>query len=135
MLSTSPFFFFSLARTKFRSVRSSGDDGADQEVFKKTLEGRDAGCLRGEEAAWPKCHHQTGVLRLPPRDGQCCGRGLGARLISVHGSHELFTSSWLQARKAERQIGGILEACSSVRVLLETFWQMFDFVFSCRHRS
>jgi len=49
---------------------------------------------------------------------------------SVHGSHELFTSSWLQARKAERQIGGILEACSSVRVLLETFWQMFDFVFS-----
>ena len=54
----------------------------------------------------------------------------GSRLISVHGSHELFTSSWLQARKAERQIGGILEACSSVRVLLETFWQMFDFVFS-----
>lgn len=49
---------------------------------------------------------------------------------SVHGSHERFTSSWLQARKAERQIGGILEACSSVRVLLETFWQMFDFVFS-----
>jgi len=42
--------------------RSSGDDGGDQEVFKKTLEERDAGCLRGEKAAWPKCRHQTGVL-------------------------------------------------------------------------
>ena len=43
-----------------RSVRSSGDDGLDQEVFKKNVEESDAGWLRGEKAAWPKC--QTGVF-------------------------------------------------------------------------